>query len=121
MIAAIYREDSFGEGMPQQLVVGPEGIRVSLDSLPAPDTKRWVARRKAEVVAAVKGGLLSTEEACRRYRLSEEEFQGWVAAVTQQGMTGLMHRRRQQKTGSSPSPNSRTHLTFAHTCFYVCR
>jgi hypothetical protein len=42
--------------------------------LPSPSTKRWVARRKAVVVAAVRSGLLSLQEACRRYNLSVEEF-----------------------------------------------
>ena len=42
-------------------VVGPSGTALTLDDLPAPDTKRWVIRRKAEVVAAVRGGLLSLD------------------------------------------------------------
>jgi len=41
---------------PQPSVVGPEGQRITLESLPPPNTKRWVIRRKAEVVAAVRGG-----------------------------------------------------------------
>ena len=47
-------------------VVGPEGTPLTMADLPPPDTKRWVIRRKAEVVAAVRGGLLSLEEACSR-------------------------------------------------------
>ena len=43
-------------------------------SLPPADTVRWVARRKAEVVAAVESGFLSMREACQRYSLSSEEF-----------------------------------------------
>ena len=34
-----------------------------LDKLPPPETKRWVMRRKAQVVAAVRSGLLTFEEA----------------------------------------------------------
>ena len=45
--------------------------------LPPLTTRRWVARRKAEVVAAVHAGMLSALEACRRYRLSPEEFLEW--------------------------------------------
>ena len=48
-------------------VVGPDGKILTLDDLPPPNTQRWVARRKAEVVAAVRAGLLSLEDACRRY------------------------------------------------------
>ena len=44
------------------------GASVSLDSLPPPETKRWVIRRKAEVVAAVRAGLLSLEEAAHATR-----------------------------------------------------
>ena len=51
--------------------------RTTLDSLPPVDTTRWVVRRKAEVVAAVNGGLLSVDEACARYSLTLEEFAGW--------------------------------------------
>ena len=44
-------------------VVGPDGARITRKDLPSPTTRRWVARRKAAVVAAVKGGLISVEEA----------------------------------------------------------
>ena len=55
-------------------VIGPDGSPLTIADLPAPGTKRWVIRRKAEVVAAVRGGLLSLEEACSRYTLTVEEF-----------------------------------------------
>ena len=60
-----------------------------LDSLPPPSTTRWVVRRKAEVVAAVNGGLLSVDEVCDRYSLTVEEFAGWQRAVDRSGMQGL--------------------------------
>ena len=46
-------------------------------------------RRKAEVVAAVNGGLLSVDEVCERYGLSVEEFAGWQRAIDRSGMPGL--------------------------------
>jgi hypothetical protein len=49
--------------------------------LPPADTKRWVIRRKAEVVVAVRGGLLTLDDACRRYGLTAEEFAAWQRAV----------------------------------------
>ena len=67
-------------------VVGPDGKLLTLDDLPPPNTQRWVARRKAEVVAAVRAGLLSLEDACRRYHLSTEEFMGWQAAIDKHGL-----------------------------------
>ena len=57
--------------------------------LPAPGTKRWVPRRKAQVVAAVCGGVLSLEDACRRYELSVEEFLTWQRAIDRYGLAGL--------------------------------
>ncbi len=57
------------------VVMGPDGNPLTLDDLPPPGTTRWVIRRKAEVVAAVRGGLLSLEDACARYGLTEEEFE----------------------------------------------
>ena len=70
-------------------VVGPLGERLTLDDLPDPATQRWVARRKAQVVAAVTGGLLSIDEACDLYSLSLEEFIAWQRAVEREGLRGL--------------------------------
>ena len=70
-------------------VIGPTGEPLTVDDLPPPDTKRWVIRRKAEVVAAVRGGLISLEEACRRYSLSVEEFLSWQRAIDRNGLPGL--------------------------------
>ena len=73
----------------EQYVVGPTGTPLTLRDLPPSDTNRWVIRRKAEVVAAVAGGLLSVDEACERYGLSLEEFASWQRAVDRSGMPGL--------------------------------
>ena len=70
-------------------VIGPIGETLTVDTLPPPDTTRWVVRRKAEVVAAVNGGLLSVDDVCQRYNLSAEEFAGWQRAVDRSGMPGL--------------------------------
>jgi hypothetical protein len=70
-------------------VIGPLGEPLTVDSLPPPDTTRWVVRRKAEVVAAVNGGLLTIDEVCTRYRLSPEEFASWQRAIDRSGMPGL--------------------------------
>lgn len=70
-------------------VLGPDGCPLTIADLPAPDTIRWVIRRKAEVVAAVRGGLLSLEEACDRYTLTVDEYLSWQASVDQHGVAGL--------------------------------
>ena len=76
-------------------VIGPLGEPLTLDDLPPANTRRWVVRRKAEVVAAVKGGLLSADDACARYGLSLEEFTGWQRAVDRAGLAGLRVTRTQ--------------------------
>ena len=80
-------------------VIGPDGAPLTVADLPNPDTKRWVIRRKAEVVAAVRGGLLSLEEACDRYTLTVEEFLAWQRAIDRHGLPGLRATRVQQYRG----------------------
>jgi hypothetical protein len=77
-------------------VIGPDGSPLTVADLPPKDTKRWVIRRKAEVVAAVRGGLLSLEDACRRYTLTVEEFLAWQRAIDRFGLPGLRATRVQQ-------------------------
>ena len=76
-------------------VIGPNGSPLTIADLPAPGTKRWVIRRKAEVVAAVRGGLLSLEEACSRYTLTAGEFLSWQHSIDQHGFPGLRTTRIQ--------------------------
>ena len=64
--------------------------------LPSPGISRWVTRRKAEVVAAVQGGLLTRESACERYNLTDEEFEGWERLYARHGAKGLRTTRLQQ-------------------------
>jgi len=73
----------------QQQVIGPLGEPLTREDLPSPQTKRWVIRRKAEVVAAVNGGLLTIDEVLERYNLTLEEFASWQRAVDRSGMQGL--------------------------------
>lgn len=70
-------------------VVLPDGTKMTRSDLPPTNTKRWVARRKATVVAAVDNGLISAEEACEMYRLSEEELGLWREAVRLHGAAAL--------------------------------
>ena len=67
----------------QSFALKARGLKVDLESLPSPDTVRWVARRKAEVVLAVSIGLLTTNEACTRYNLSVDEFASWYRTSNQ--------------------------------------
>lgn len=76
-------------------VIGPDGSPLTIADLPPSNTRRWVIRRKAEVVAAVRGGLLSLEEACNRYTLTVEEFLSWQQSIDEHGLAGLRTTRIQ--------------------------
>jgi hypothetical protein len=52
--------------------------------------------RKADVVMAVKGGLIGVEEACWRYGLTLEEFLAWQDAFERFGTRGLSGTRAQE-------------------------
>jgi hypothetical protein len=69
-------------------IYGPNGP-LTIADLPMPDTRRWVIRRKAVVVAAVRGGMLPLELACSRYTLSQEEYLSWEASIDRYGLAGL--------------------------------
>ena len=73
----------------QWTIVGPDGYRLTLSDLPPRDTKRWLPRRKATVVFAVEGGLISAMEACKRYRLTLVELQSWKRLLQKHGLRGL--------------------------------
>tara|TARA_R110000787_G_scaffold144264_1_gene258161 strand:- start:123260 stop:123544 length:285 start_codon:yes stop_codon:yes gene_type:complete len=76
-------------------IIGPAGRPITRADLPPSNTKRWVIRRKAEVVAGVRAGLLSLQEACDRYDLSVEEFLSWQRMIERHGMLGLRTTRLQ--------------------------
>jgi hypothetical protein len=95
---------------------------LTLAGLPPADTARWVARRKAQVVAAVQAGLITLDEALIRYKLTVEEFSGWQRALYRHGLRGLQitrvqiyklaergRRRTRSKAGARPGRGSRPH------------
>ncbi|MCF6443228.1 DUF1153 domain-containing protein [Nereida sp. MMG025] len=67
----------------------PDGTILTHADLPAADTRRWVASRKAAVVMGVLYGLIAKDEALKKYALSEEEFDGWCAAIVDHGTAAL--------------------------------
>lgn len=82
-------------------VIGPDGERMTRADLPPPGVRRWVPRRKARVVAAVEGGLISRQEACERYALSDEEFESWKASLMRHGLKGLCVTKANLRRGAS--------------------
>ena len=81
----------------RNFIPGPDGSPLTLSDLPPVGTKRWVSRRKAEVVAAVDGGLITLEDACRRYSLSVEEFLSWQRDFDRYGQRGLCATKAREK------------------------
>ena len=93
-------------------VVGPLGYPITRDTLPPPDTVRWNARRKAELLLAIRAELISLREAVALYNLSAEEVAGWLRLFERHGLEGLKTTRTQtyrssrsrRHERSSPSP-----------------
>ena len=86
-------------------VIGPAGQPLTVDNLPPRDTVRWVIRRKAEVVTAVRNGLIGPDDACERYGLSVEEFLNWERLVNAYGLRGLRATRTQKYRQSERDDN----------------
>lgn len=76
--------------------IGPDGRKLALVDLPDSGTIRWTALRKAEVLAAINGGLIGAEEACARYSLSLEEYVTWEACAKRWGLNALRITKAQQ-------------------------
>ncbi len=75
-------------------VMGPLGS-LALEDLPSSGNTYWVSRRKAEVLAAIDGGMLTIEETCTRYRLSLEELAASRRSIERAGIRGLRVTRLQ--------------------------
>jgi len=69
--------------------VGPYGERMSIADLPPSGTTRWVMRRKAQVVLAVRSNLIGFDEACNRYQLTKEELTRWHVLIDRHGFNAL--------------------------------
>lgn len=76
------------------------GFQPGSRELPPPNTKRWVIRRKAQVVTAVRSGIISLDDACSRYKLSIEEFLSWQRLIDSHGLAGLRVTRLQDYRAS---------------------
>jgi transposase len=84
-----------GQSAGMEYVIGPRGRPLTVADLPPSTKARWVSRRKAEIVAAVRGGLLSLDDAQSRYQLSIEEINTWQRAFDRHGIAGLRVKRIQ--------------------------
>ncbi len=74
--------------------------------LPPPTTQRWVKSRKLAVIKAIEGGVLSDEQACQRYSLSQEELDSWKRALNRFGPGALRttHINRYRRNDAAKQP-----------------
>ncbi len=86
-------------------VIGPDGSALTVRDLPEANPGRWVVRKKAVVVSAVRGGLISIEDACARYSLTVEEYLSWQSAVDRHGLAGLRTTKLQTYRSTAPAAN----------------
>ena len=97
---------------------GPDRPLSRQAELPPAQTKRWVASRKAAIVAAVRGGFLSLEDAHDRYGVSTDEFMAWQSAFDRGGQCGLQIRHVQHhRHGAFRSGTSRRTQARERTCY----
>jgi hypothetical protein len=62
---------------------------------------RWVPRRKAALVLAVRSGLITLSGACDRYMLTVDEFTDWEVSFDEEGLAGLQLKSRIRQPGKS--------------------
>jgi transposase-like protein len=74
--------------------------------LPLPGD-RWVPRRKALVITALREGATTIEEICRRYSLSPDELSEWISAFERYGVPGLRSTRVQIYRQLESAPHGR--------------
>ena len=88
-------------------VKGADGSVLTVADLPTGTNQRWSTRHKANLVAAVRGGLIGLEDACKRYNLSAEEFLAWQTAFDRFGTPGLRATQLQhyRKSTQVPTPH----------------
>jgi hypothetical protein len=80
-------------------VTGPNGRQLTLADLPPTNLKHWLPYHKANIVTTVRGGLITADEICKRYKLSLEEFRIWEQALDSHGVGGLRVTRIQTNRG----------------------
>src|ERR1700722_2816957 len=76
-------------GPPMSHENGKPGVQ-----LPLPG-ERWVPRRKAMVIDALRREEMTIEEVCRLYSLSQDELASWISAFGRHGVPGLRATRVQ--------------------------
>lgn len=66
-----------------------------MSNLPPEDTKRWVIRKKYQIVEALKNRVITFNQALERYSLSRDELESWIVLAEEHGILGLRATRAQ--------------------------
>ena len=101
-----YRERQMARSQLPNTIRGPDGRPLAVWDLPLLHEQRWTPLRKARVVVAVRGGLISADEVRRRYELTMEELEIWQRGFDSSGTKGLRVTRIKRRKGTD-SPKSR--------------
>lgn len=62
---------------------------IGIETLPPLTGTRWVTSRKAQLIRAIRSGIITIEEASRRYRLTIDELSEWQTSFDKHGKRGL--------------------------------
>jgi Protein of unknown function (DUF1153) len=61
--------------------------------------------KKAAILLAVRGGVMSRVDACKMHMLSVDEFSLWELAFNDEGIVGLRDRRLSARRRARQSPS----------------
>ena len=70
-------------------IPGPDGRPLAVWDLPSSHNQRWTPLRKAKIIVAIRGGLISADEMCQRYKVTLEELEIWQRGFDRSGINGL--------------------------------
>jgi hypothetical protein len=78
----------------RRVAVGLRGNVIAPYDLPPAHGARWTPQRKADLIAAILGGVITLDEAKARYALTIEELSEWRRGLAAAGVRGLKATKR---------------------------
>jgi hypothetical protein len=78
----------------RKAAIGLRGNVITPYDLPPAHGVRWTSLRKADLIAAIVGGVITLDEAKARYALTTEELSEWRRALAAGGVSGLKATKR---------------------------
>lgn len=93
---------------PGRAAIESLGEPVTAETLPPAGTLRWMPHRKAQVVCAIRDGIITREEACRRYDISNAELFTWERLLDEDGIRALQITRAHRYRSVTKSSDRET-------------